>query len=204
MLLSVFIRLLGRDQGPQLSRLREMEDKELVAQYQATQRQEALAVLMDRYMDSVVGISMRYLKDEEAVRDFVGDMYVKLTNAVLTNEIKHFRSWLHSTVHNRLKDLKRKAQVRNNYRSQLTMEIEHMEPGVQRQMDLNGLKKAIANLSEKERLIVEAIYFQEMSYQEIMETYGWSFNQVRGTRDRAMKKLKAVLEADFSDYLKED
>lgn len=84
------------------------------------------------------------------------------------------------------------------------MEIEHMEPGVQRQMDLNGLKKAIANLSEKERLIVEAIYFQEMSYQEIMETYGWSFNQVRGTRDRAMKKLKAVLEADFSDYLKED
>lgn len=181
-----------------------MEDKELVAHYQATQRQEALAVLMDRYMDSVVGISMRYLKDEEAVRDFVSDMYVKLTNAVLTNEIKHFRSWLHSTVHNRLKDLKRKAQVRTAYRSQLVLEVEHMEPGLQRQLDLNGLKKAIANLSEKEGQIVEAIYFQDMSYQEIMEAYGWSFNQVRGTRDRAMKKLKAVLEADFSDYLKGD
>lgn len=181
-----------------------MEDHELVAHYQATERQEALALLMDRYMDSVVGISMRYLKDEEAVRDFVSDMYVKLTKAVLTNEIKHFRSWLHSTVHNRLKDLKRKAQVRTNYRSQLSLEVEHMEPDLQRQIDLDALKKAIGNLSEKERLVVMAIYFEEMSYQEIMETYGWSFNQVRGTRDRAMKKLKAVLQTDFSDYLKED
>ena len=67
-------------------------------------------------------------------------------------------------------------------------------------MDQQHLRKALGQLLEHERLCIEAIFFEELSYKEIMKRHGWSFNQLRGTRERALKKLRDLLSHDFNAY----
>jgi len=203
LLFSVIIRFLGKGRTPDA--LAQAPDQELVRLYQRTQDLRAVSVLLDRYADVIAGIAMRQLRDEEAVRDFAGDLYLKLTDKLLNTEVVHVKSWLLTTVNNALTDLGRKARVRREYRervratSPVGTEVPSGMP-----LDQHYLTGALHTLSEREQRCVQYIYFQDLSYQEIMELEGWTFNQVRGMRDRAMKKLRQALGPEFQQYFQED
>ncbi|MEM7370507.1 MAG: sigma-70 family RNA polymerase sigma factor [Bacteroidota bacterium] len=179
-------------------------DSELVSYYQKTEDLQAISLLMDRYSDAIVGLSMRYLKNEDDVRDFANDMYMKLVDKLRDADVRNFRAWLLTTVNNRLNDLGRKIKVRKGYvnsfqgRGEETIE-ENLDFG----MDHHLIASALDLLSEKEQRIIRDLYFKEKSYQDIMEEMDLSFNQVRGTRDRAIKKLKSSLGSDFGQYFKD-
>ncbi|HHG84462.1 MAG TPA: hypothetical protein ENJ82_06920, partial [Bacteroidetes bacterium] len=59
---------------------------------------------------------------------------------------------------------------------------------------------ALKSLKDEERLCIRMIYLEELSYQEVMAQTGYSFNQVRGYRDRAVRRLRTLLQDDFADY----
>ena len=184
-----------------------MPDPELVQQYKDHGDLQIISILLDRYVDVITGIAMRQLRDEEAVRDFANDMYLKLADKLATNEVSNFKSWLLTMVNNALTDLGRKARVRRDHR-EMVKATDNATPRGQLTPDLpldsHLMGQALAALSAHERRCVELIYFQDFSYQEIMDAEGWTFNQVRGMRDRAMKKLREHLGPEFGAYFQED
>ena len=69
-------------------------------------------------------------------------------------------------------------------------------------MDKHHLQTALESLPEHERLCIEAIYLEGLSYKEVMERHRWTFNKLRGTRERALKKLRNLLKQEFTTYFK--
>lgn len=204
LLLSVTIKFFGKPRTESLASLIKSTDAELVRYYQKTEDMQAISLLMDRYSDAIVGLSMRYLKNEEDVRDFANDMYMKLVDKLRDADVRNFRAWLLTTVNNKLNDLGRKAKVRTGYANSFKGKGEEtIEENLDFGMDHHLIQSALGMLSEKEQQIIHDLYFEEKSYQDIMDEMGLTFNQVRGTRDRAIKKLKISLGADFGQYFKE-
>lgn len=196
------IDFIGRTRSQEVLRLQELSDSGLLQHYQANADLQVISVLLDRYKDLIVGMSMRFLKDREEVRDFIGKLYLKLAEKLEQSEVKNAKAWLCMVTMNLLRDGNRKQEVRDQYRRTLQEEIEWSEHKTDFQLDTTHLHAALANcLSDKEQTIVKMIYFEDMSYKDIMDETGWSFNQVRGLRERAIHKLKNGLSGEFSDYL---
>ncbi|MEL6671501.1 MAG: sigma-70 family RNA polymerase sigma factor [Bacteroidota bacterium] len=203
MFLSVVIKFLDNHRKPQLEELLLKSDQELIQLYRQTRNQQIVSILLDRYKDPIVGMATRFFKDEDAVRDFAGDLFVKLVEKLGQAEIRNFKSWVCTLVRNRLYDHSRKDKVRKLYQSGLQEELDHSLNRVDRSVDYQYLTSALSELSENEQLCLQGIYFEDKSYQELMEEHGWTFNQVRGMRERAIKKLRAHLGKEFEAYFKE-
>lgn len=180
---------------------RSRNDNDLILAYQKTGDTELIAVLMERYVDLVSGMAMNKLKNREDVNDLVADMFIVLQEKLKHIEVKNFKSWLCTIVRNKLHDQFRKKKVRTDYAIQyLNTGSESFEIGSSFQFDLQHLKKAFRQISEEESFCIQKIYLEELNYQDIMDEKGWSFNQVRGYRQRGMKKLKDLLTNEFQDY----
>ncbi len=196
------IDFIGRTRSRELLDLQQLSDSGLLEHYQATTDLQVISVLLDRYKDLIVGMSMKFLKDQEEVRDFVGKLYLKLVDKLDQSEVKNVRAWLCMVTMNLLRDDNRKVGVREQYRKTLQEEVDWMDRQSDFQMDTVHLNKAMDTaLSDKEKAVVKMIYYDDLSYREIMDDTGWSFNQVRGLRERAIRKLKEGLGGEFSDYL---
>lgn len=196
------IDFIGRTRSQRILDLQELPDSTLLEHFQATSDLQVISVLLDRYKDLIIGMSMKFLKDQEEVRDFIGRLYLKLADKLERSEVKNARAWLCMVTMNLLRDDNRKGIVRDQYRRSLKEEVDWSERKSDFGMDAAHLHNAMDKcLSEKEQTVVKMIYFEDNSYQEIMEETGWTFNQVRGLRERAIKKLRDGLGGEFSDYL---
>ncbi|MDP5171072.1 MAG: sigma-70 family RNA polymerase sigma factor [Bacteroidia bacterium] len=196
------IDFIGRTRSQEILDLQALPDDGLLHHYQSTTDLQVISVLLDRYKDLIVGMSMRFLKDQDDVRDFIGRLYLKLVEKLEHSEVKNARAWLCMVTMNLLRDDNRKGIVRDQYRKTLTEEVDWAERKTDFQMDTGHLQSAMDNcLTDKEQSVVRMIYYDDKSYREIMDETGWSFNQVRGLRERAIRKLKDGLGGEFSDYL---
>lgn len=193
---------ISRAKSSRNSDLLELSDAELLARYRDQADLQVISVLMHRYQDLIVGIAMKFLKDREEVRDFVSRLYLKLVDKLEQSEVKNARAWLCMVTMNLLRDDNRKGIVREQYRKTLKEEIEWSSRRTEFRIDASLIHQAMAEaLSDKEQQVLRAIYFDEKSHREIMDETGWTFNQVRGLRERAVRKLRDRLGNDFSDYL---
>ncbi len=185
----------------------EWDDAKLCAHYRKKEDQQAVAILLDRYADLISIISLRYLQNEEEVRDFAMDLYLHLVQKLKTCEVENFRNWLAHIVTNRLKDILRKKKVRVDYKKKVVSKgnspQEKMDQDLSVKLDLGLLKSALKRLSPRERESVEALYFQQLSYEEASELLGISVTQLRGTRDRAITKLRNWLGGTLGKYFQD-
>ena len=55
------------------------------------------------------------------------------------------------------------------------------------------IPELLQHLNSDESACLEAIYLKGHNYQEVMASHGWTFNQVRGYRDRGIRKLRQLL-----------
>ncbi|MEL7533332.1 MAG: sigma-70 family RNA polymerase sigma factor [Bacteroidota bacterium] len=184
--------------------LEERGDQELLAHFRETQDPKVIALLMTRYDGLIYGMALKWLRDPERARDFAGDLFVKLFEHLQKQEVDNFPAWLGRTTRNRLHDLRRKDQVRDDYKSVFVPpEAPKIENAWDFAMDKQELKSALESLSDTEQTVIRGVYFEGKSYQEIGEEYDWSFNQVRGARERAIRKLRSVLPSDYGNYFKD-
>lgn len=182
----------------------DQSDQALLAHFRETQDPKVIALLMTRYDGLIYGMALKWLRDPERVRDFAGDLYIKLFEHLQKQEVDNFPAWLGRTTRNRLHDLRRKDQVRDDYKSvYVPPEAPDVESAWDLAMDIKELREAIESLSDTEKIVIRGVYFEGKSYHEIGEEYGWSFNQVRGARERAIRKLRNLLSDDFKNYFKD-
>jgi RNA polymerase sigma factor (sigma-70 family) len=162
-----------------------------------------IAILIERYVDLVSGMGMNKLKNREDVNDLVADIFIVLQEKLKEVEVQNFKSWLCTIVRNKLHDQFRKKKIRADYAIQyLNTGTDSFEIELSFQFDLPHLEKAMSRISPEESYCIKKIYLEELNYQDIMEEKGWTFNQVRGYRQRGMKKLKDLLTNEFEDYFK--
>jgi RNA polymerase sigma-70 factor (ECF subfamily) len=104
---------LGRGSGSARA-VRRLDDVSLLKRYEAGDHQ-AFEELFRRYRQPLYRFILRFLRDEDASRDALQDVFVKLLRDPGRFEARsRFSTWLHAVARNLCLDLLRKRRLRNH------------------------------------------------------------------------------------------
>src|SRR5215204_7575482 len=77
-----------------------ISDNELLDFYYADKNQEWIGILLERYTLLLLGVCMKYLKDENEAKDCVQQVFLKVLTEVSKYRIDYFKSWLYMVAKN--------------------------------------------------------------------------------------------------------
>lgn len=178
-------------------------DEELVAKYKRSKDNRFVGELFTRYTHIVLGVSMKYLKNEEAAKDAVMDVFESLLDDLLKHEIDYFQGWLHTYVRNhclmQLRKEKSQRQRKDQYDKSAETFVESsdgMHPSDKEilEMELETLQNAINQLKDEQKTCVELFYLQRKSYKEVSSTTGFDLKQVKSYIQNGKRNLKNIIE----------
>lgn len=178
-------------------------DNELIAEYKSTKNNVFVGVLYKRYSHLVLGLSLKYLKDEDEAKDAVMQIFEKLMTDLLKFNIEYFKSWLYTFSKNhclmiiRTKQSKLKKEIDLQIHADLFMETEtnlHPNKAEEKEVQYSLLEQAIEELNEDQRKCIKLFYLKERSYNEIADETGYSLNEVKSFIQNGKRNLKIKLE----------
>src|SRR2546428_8729728 len=89
---SMFVKLF--------SKRRPKEDSELLELYRQSGDLAYLGELYSRYMEMLFAVCFKYLKDEEASKDAVMQVFEKISKDLLRQKVDNWKSWIHVVAKN--------------------------------------------------------------------------------------------------------
>jgi len=172
-------------------------DDELLNLYTADKNQQWIGILLERYTLLLLGVCMKYLKDETEARDCVQQIFLKVLMEVGKYRIDYFKSWLYMVAKNhclmRLRDKGTKAPKELSDYHGATTEVDKQEL-ITHEKTYDLLEEALNELNEEQRQSVILFYLKKNSYQEISEKTGFSLMQVKSYIQNGKRNLKLLLQ----------
>lgn len=181
------------------SAISQLSDEELVAVYREnSSNKEPVAVLYDRYAGTLFGFCQKYLRDEEASKDAVGDIFLKLFEDLLRFDIRKFKPWLIRVAYNSCMSRLAAAGKSTSLLSEdiLAYDREQEEEEMPSQADEEKLMHAIVQLKEGQRTCIELFYLQKRSYVEIAGITGYEINKVKSYIQNGKRNLEISLKTN--------
>src|SRR5919107_388933 len=77
-----------------------IEDKELLNKFYSDGNNEWLGILLQRYTLLLLGVCMKYLKNEEEAKDSVQQIFLKALTELQKYKVDYFKSWLYMVAKN--------------------------------------------------------------------------------------------------------
>jgi RNA polymerase sigma factor (sigma-70 family) len=179
---------------------RKLADEELIHRYVHRQEDIAVNVLFERYGHLVLGVCLKYLKEQEAAKDAMQQIFIKLLDDLKRFEVQHFKSWLYQVCKNYcFMQLRRTQPVVNNEliaNGEVDMEFEEgWHHKIEQEQLLDKLEAAITQLNEEQKCCIELFYLQKLTYAEISAKTGYPILQVKSAIQNGKRNLKIKLEA---------
>jgi RNA polymerase sigma factor (sigma-70 family) len=175
-----------------------LPDKELVNLFRTSRNMEVLAVLFQRYMDLLYGVCLKYLKQPEAAKDAVMQIFEELVAKLPKHEVDNFKSWLYTLAKNYcLMQLRTPKNLKTTEFKAESMQLEeeaHLN-GIQlKEENLQKMERCLETLSVEQKKAVELFYLQNKCYKEIADVTGIEWNKVRSFIQNGRRNLKICME----------
>src|SRR5713226_5408526 len=77
-----------------------MTDQELLENFHSTRDNDWLGILLHRYTLLLLGVCMKYLKNEEEAKDSVQQVFLKVIQELHKYKVEYFKSWLYMVAKN--------------------------------------------------------------------------------------------------------
>ncbi len=181
----------------------DLSDNELITEFKNTKNNVFVGILYERYSHLVLGLSLKYLKNEDEAKDAVMQIFEKLLADLLKFNIEYFKSWLYTFSKNhclmiiRSQQAKLKKEMDLQIHADSFMETEsssHPNKAEEKEIQYTLLEKAIEELSEEQKKCIELFYLKQKSYHEIVDITGYSVNEVKSFIQNGKRNLKIKLE----------
>ena len=178
-------------------RFQHISDNELLANFYADGNQEWIGILLQRYTLLLLGVCMKYLKNETEARDCVQQIFLKVLTEIPKYKIEYFKSWLYMVAKNHcLMRLREKGKETRELHSDRN--IAHQETDkqdlLQNEQAYDLLEEAMEELNADQKRCVTLFYLQKQSYQQIADATGYSLMQVKSHIQNGKRNLKITLE----------
>ena len=166
-----------------------------VSRYQ----EEALAEAYRRHAGSVYGLARRLLANATMAEEVVQEVFLRLWNQPdrFDPERGSLRSYLLAQCHGRSVDLLRSESSRRNREERDNRRTAEAGYDLEREvLDLNvaeGVRAAMAQLSEDERQAIELAYLGGHTYREVAELLGAPEGTVKSRIRSGLRKLRVEL-----------
>ncbi|MCB0522832.1 MAG: sigma-70 family RNA polymerase sigma factor [Saprospiraceae bacterium] len=158
--------------------------------------EQTFAALYDAYGDMLFGIIFRIVGDQKETENLLQDCFVKIWRNVGRFDPQKGRlaTWLINIARNTAIDFTRSkyfSQVRKNQSLENTVGIKLGSKATQMPVDTIGLKKLVERLSPGCREVIEWMYFEGYTQQEIADNFGIPLGTVKSRTRLALKELRA-------------
>ncbi len=175
-----------------------LSDEALLNAFKDNADQEMLAQLYVRYTDLVYGVCVKYLKDAEAAKDAVMNIYQELLSKLQTHEVENFKSWLYVVAKNHcLMQLRKEKKIVTIEFTPAVMQsenFEHLDSVLEKEHELNKLETCIEHLPGEQKQSIQLFYLENKCYNEIAEQTGYDWNKVRSLIQNGRRNLKICME----------
>ncbi len=176
----------------------DITDAELLRRYASDQDGEWMGILLERYTLLLLGVCMKYLKNEDEARDCVQQIFLKVLSEVSKYKIEYFKSWLYMVAKNHC------LMRLRNHAGKSTKDIEHVQVSTddhaeklritENEKAYSLLEESLEELNEEQKQCVILFYLKKMSYSQISEKTGYSLLQVKSYIQNGKRNLKLLME----------
>lgn len=173
-----------------------LSDEELILRYKTDRRKQWVGELFNRYAHLVFGVCMKYLKNEADSKDATLTLFEKLLEDLKTKDVEKFRHWIYVVTRNHCLMILRKRNSEERHKQTINgseSPEDELADVVLREMKLEKLEDAMAQLKDEQRQCVEQFYLEKRCYREIAETTGYSEKQVKSFIQNGKRNLKIKL-----------
>lgn len=159
----------------------------------ATQKEVIIKQMMDKYGDSIVRMCYLYLKDYHLAEDAAQETFFSAFRAYDRFENKSSeKTWLTKIAINQCKSIMRKKYFQMEREK---INWREMEVSMETNIQTNSLvSEAVMKLSRKEREVILAYYYQELSVKEVAKVLGIKEAAAMQRLKRAREHLNRALD----------
>jgi len=173
-------------------------DQELLEKFYADHDNQWLGILLERYTLLLLGVCMKYLKNEELARDSVQQIFLKAITELQKYRVEYFKSWIYMVAKNHCL-----MQLRNKP-GKNTIEVKESIPAAADETDKESLLlnektyeymgEALKELNADQQLCVTLFYMEKKSYHQITEQTGYSMMQVKSHIQNWKRNMRILIE----------
>ncbi len=175
-----------------------LNDEHLVDSYKKSGDLQVLGNLYENYMPLVYGVCLKYLKDTEASKDAVMQIFEQLIAKLKNHEVANFKSWLYVLSRNFCLMELRKSQKNNTINIDDTFvesaPLLHHDDSNTKETQLVLMEKCIETLTEEQKWSVKLFYLQQKCYTEVANVTGYDLNKVKSYIQNGKRNLKICIE----------
>ena len=175
-----------------------ISDLELLERFYADRDNQWLGILLERYTLLLLGVCMKYLKNEELARDSVQQIFLKAITELQKYRVEYFKSWIYMVAKNHCLMQLRDKPGKN------TIEVKDSIPAETDETDKESLLlnektyeymgEALKELNAEQQLCVTLFYMEKKSYQQITEQTGYSMMQVKSHIQNGKRNMRILIE----------
>lgn len=176
-----------------------MTDSEIISLYEDGRHEEAFNGIVDTYTERLYWHVRRFLCSHEDTNDLLQDIFIKIWTALSTfRGDSRLYTWLYRIATNEVLNHLRKQKIKAMISLDSAGSI--LERRIDEDVYFNGdemqreLHKAIQRLPEKQRIVFNLRYFDEMKYEDISDITGTSVGALKASYHHAYGKVKGDLE----------
>lgn len=179
--------------------MKQITDAEIMAMFAtANTRNEAFKLLLNKYQQKIYWHIRRMVIDHDDADDVTQDVFIKVWK-----NLENFRNdsqlytWIYRIATNECLTFLNKKKQKNNI--PLDDVLYDLSDSLTESSYFNGdqaqkkLQQAILTLPEKQRIVFNLKYFEEMKYEEMAEVLETSVGALKASYHFAVKKIESFL-----------
>lgn len=168
---------------------------------EAREDKEKFSVLYEHYVSQIYYFLLSRIHNEDLAEDLTSMTFAKVLEKLHKYNTGNFRAWLYRIANNTMIDYIRKNKRLVNeeddalefFANQTPSEELSLDDELDRKMQLNRVKLAIAELPDEYQEILNLRYFSDLSNKEIADSLDCRENNVAVKLHRGLKKLNDIL-----------
>jgi len=198
----VFSRIIENEIGyfhPVNAKLnKHISDQELLERFYVDHDNQWLGILLERYTLLLLGVCMKYLKNEELARDSVQQIFLKAITELQKYRVEYFKSWIYMVAKNHCLMQLRDKHGKNiiEIKDSISAETDETdkESLVLDEKTYDFMGEALKELNADQQLCVTLFYMEKKSYQQIAEQTGYSMMQVKSHIQNGKRNMRILIE----------
>lgn len=179
-----------------------ISDQELLGRFYKDGNKEWLGILLSRYTLLLLGVCMKYLKNEEAAKDAVQQIFLKAITELEKYRVEYIKSWLYMIAKNhclmQFRDKNRQAAELSEHLTGME-EVDETLAVKEKEQLLDWMHESIKNLNPEQQQCVTLFYLEKKSYQQIVEDTQFSLLQVKSNIQNGKRNLRLMIQRKLNE-----
>jgi RNA polymerase sigma factor (sigma-70 family) len=172
---------------------KQYNDNELIKEFVIKKNNAIIGEIYERYSYLVMGVCLKYLKDEDEAKDICSKIFEELGNKIERYDIQNFKSWLYQLVKNECLVFIRKNKYFFLSTENLTNLEEKDENKQEKEARVLLLENALSNLKSEQAKAIKLFYLEEKSYAEVSKILEIDIKSVKSYIQNGKRNLKNIL-----------